>query len=380
MTTKSIRREYFNASGDYYRIFSKGINSGNSPRVNGHLVLRPNSLTQTLGVVETPSATLYPSNDRVKTTALGTAYPMSVAWSQSSMIRRSVDFDLEAEAIAKFWNKAASFSLNAAEMMATRKQTIDMVTKGTLRLFRTARALRRGRVRDACKIMGISYKPPSGKNRDNFPGLWLEYSYGWAPLLGDIHTILDKPFQDPFRRIRVSRKRSADLFGFLESRNFVYSPKNPFMVRGNIFTHQTQNVTVNAVVVVPGNALSAASDWGLTSPASLAWELMPWSFVIDWFLPVGNYLEQMALVMGGLQIKEPSITRTVKNFAAGSPMIYDSSGYRRGIGRYGEMQVYKNRTLTLSGPPLPRFKNPLSISHFQNALALLATQFGRKAK
>jgi hypothetical protein len=107
---------------------------------------------------------------------------------------------------------------------------------------------------------------------------------------------------------------------------------------------------------------------------------MPWSFVIDWFLPVGNYIEQMSLVTGGLKIKDPSITETVRNVASGSVMVYDSSGYRRGICRYWESQNYKTRSLTLNGPPLPRFKSPLSISHFQNALALLATQFGRKAK
>lgn len=379
MTTKNLNNPYFNASGDYYKIITRSISSGNSPRQNGHLMIRPNTLTQSFALITTPSGTLYPFDDRVKTTVIGTAYPIYIAWSQSPYIRRSVDTGLESEAISMFWNKAASFSVNAAEMMATRKQTVDMVTNRTLRLFRAARALRRFRVRDACKIMGISYKPPSGRNRENFPGLWLEYSYGWAPLVGDIYTVLDKPFQDPMRRIRVSRKRDEDFTATLD-RGFVYCPKNPFSANGLVFTRQKQRVTVNAVVTVPGNFLSAISEWGLTSPASLAWELMPWSFIIDWFLPVGNYLEQMSLVSGGLAIREPSITRYVRNVAEGSPMVYDSSGYRRGICAFRAEVIYKNRSLLLSGPPLPRFKNPISISHFQNALALLATQFGRKVK
>jgi hypothetical protein len=29
---------------------------------------------------------------------------------------------------------------------------------------------------------------------------------------------------------------------------------------------------------------------GLLNPLSLAWELLPYSFVIDWFLPIGDYL------------------------------------------------------------------------------------------
>jgi hypothetical protein len=30
--------------------------------------------------------------------------------------------------------------------------------------------------------------------------------------------------------------------------------------------------------------------WGLTDPASVAWELIPFSFVADWFVPIGDTL------------------------------------------------------------------------------------------
>ncbi len=34
---------------------------------------------------------------------------------------------------------------------------------------------------------------------------------------------------------------------------------------------------------------------GLTDPSSVLWELTPWSFVIDWFIPIGNYLNARGL-------------------------------------------------------------------------------------
>lgn len=32
---------------------------------------------------------------------------------------------------------------------------------------------------------------------------------------------------------------------------------------------------------------------GLTNPLSVAWELIPFSFVVDWFLPIGKYLDAL---------------------------------------------------------------------------------------
>jgi hypothetical protein len=42
--------------------------------------------------------------------------------------------------------------------------------------------------------------------------------------------------------------------------------------------------------------LSALRQMGLGNPASILWERLPYSFVIDWFIPIGNYLELIGQV------------------------------------------------------------------------------------
>jgi hypothetical protein len=37
--------------------------------------------------------------------------------------------------------------------------------------------------------------------------------------------------------------------------------------------------------------MGVARQLGLLDPLSVAWELLPWSFVIDWFIPIGAYLD-----------------------------------------------------------------------------------------
>lgn len=48
---------------------------------------------------------------------------------------------------------------------------------------------------------------------------------------------------------------------------------------------------------------------GLTNPLLLGWELIPFSFVADWFIQVGDYLETLDALIG---VKRIAITRSVK--------------------------------------------------------------------
>jgi hypothetical protein len=44
--------------------------------------------------------------------------------------------------------------------------------------------------------------------------------------------------------------------------------------------------------------LALASQLGVVNPASIAWELIPFSFIVDWFLNVGDFLNQFSDFLG----------------------------------------------------------------------------------
>jgi hypothetical protein len=45
-------------------------------------------------------------------------------------------------------------------------------------------------------------------------------------------------------------------------------------------------------------SLKQLSQLGITNPALLVWELIPYSFVIDWLIPVGDFLSSLDALVG----------------------------------------------------------------------------------
>jgi hypothetical protein len=129
--------------------------------------------------------------------------------------------------------------------------------------------------------------------------------------------------------------------------------------------------------VIPGNtALQTAVSLGLTNPVSLAWELLPFSFVVDWAWPLGDYFSQFD-ALAGVEVKGYSMSNLTKirvkyegRKPAGTNQIVNWDSYYR--------LTKLNRTASLSVPfaTLPRVKDPFnSKEHVLNGLALLAGAF-----
>lgn len=122
---------------------------------------------------------------------------------------------------------------------------------------------------------------------------------------------------------------------------------------------------------------------GLTNPASVAWELVPFSFVVDWFAPVGDWLNALDATLGYsfLSGTRSTIRRRTGQYRASPAYTHSwvSSGMRRywsGDASASLYQVELDRTLYASPPtPALRIKNPVSPGHMANGLGLLYQVF-----
>jgi hypothetical protein len=116
---------------------------------------------------------------------------------------------------------------------------------------------------------------------------WLEYTYGVKPLVGSIFGLADE-------RIRFVLNK-LDRF---KGRSRVY--QRPKFVGFNTIdgvsntpidgTFHKAAVTYCVDMTVPDFDLARFSS---LNPYSIAWELMPYSFVADWFLDIGGYLRNL---------------------------------------------------------------------------------------
>lgn len=122
-------------------------------------------------------------------------------------------------------------------------------------------------------------KLPSRKKRKYraFADYWLEYSFGWAPLFGDLwnaYKRLCAPILD-FSRVRAGAATTFDYY-----QNLSGNPKTT-----GTYTYK---VLIFGRVRMTNPNTSLLSDLGLLNPAAIAWELVPYSFVADWMFDIGG--------------------------------------------------------------------------------------------
>jgi len=214
---------------------------------------------------------------------------------------------LEQKALAKVKDS----DLNLAVAFGERAATADLVANSARRIARGVRAARKLDVRGVARALGCSElprrrrrkKPSSRKRRrEEAHNLWLEYQYGWKPILSDTFGAVeelnrrDNRFED---RYRVSCKASG-----METDELYTGPifdniqsgimKIRFGVRRRV--RHRGYCRLDWVLENPGAA--TLSELGITNPALVAWELVPFSFVVDWFVPIGSYLNQLDIGTG----------------------------------------------------------------------------------
>lgn len=246
---------------------------------------------------------------------------------------------------------------------AERKQSINALTARTLQLARAARALRRGRVLDFFKELGIKRRTVR-KSASDMGQVWLEYSYGWKPLVEDIYSavnVLQRPFPFKVAKGRAQGKCSAT----------VWHPNLPWSTGYDEYTWSIM-YQIQARVSVSNWVAWRANELGLINPLSVAWEVVPFSFVVDWFIPIGNYLQNLTDFVGlNLEHAFNTLYRVLnrKRVAIG---IYAS--YKPYDHTYFARRVDVTRVISLPSPPVlrPRFTGFYS-ARGANAIALLTS-------
>jgi hypothetical protein len=235
---------------------------------------------------------------------------------------------LEADAKSKALSKARDMKANVAVALGEGRQTVRMITDTANRLGRSYRAFRKGHFGRAAKELGISKPTKSAANH------WLEYSYGWMPLLSDVKGLAELAAQHVGLGGRQKRFSVHAQSVFSKPGQMIQNPTAPCnYAHGELVGYfwqydftATGRCGLLLELDVTTAALAAQTGFGLTDPLLLAWELTPFSFVFDWFIDVGTYLENIGALQG-LKVLDGfySITRDCKGEAWGGRK--DNSGW-----------------------------------------------------
>ncbi len=219
---------------------------------------------------------------------------------------------------------------------------------------------------------------------------WLQYNYGWAPLFGDISTVVGaaSSFSHQYEEYRNGsggwRKKSlGKTFNVADgnvgpaSDRLTWSSSELYKVS---LEYKILPAAATGYVLSYPNFLAKKMGLSLDHLASAAWELVPYSFVADWFLPVGDLLRQTRGLPSNIEFRKVSHHHThrlkaeqnaqpIQGSVAGSSSTGPTTWWR------GEKIVYRRNTLDLL--ETAAVTNGLTSKRCISALSLIAQQLMR---
>lgn len=138
-------------------------------------------------------------------------------------------------------------------------------------------------------------------------GAYLSFIFGLLPLIGDIYNIL-KTVEDGLT--------VPDLLVASETRyDQGYGP--PGLYVGTASTRKVagkciRGITTSVTFGLGDPTMYQLGKYGLTNPWALAWELVPLSFVVDWFVHVNSFLGSL-IPPAGIAFRHGYQTKFVDN-------------------------------------------------------------------
>jgi len=252
-----------------------------SPKVNGKIVYRANPHVRSK--LDLQAFQPYGKTERAHRLMPGT-YP---TLHLNAAYYRAME-GLAEQSYGKLRGKLYKGSAALGVTMASWKQSRDMIAtrynQMTLQATRFEERARRvlvtGKSRGKRKTHQIHLK--------NLGSQYLEMVFGWKPLLADIHAAATTVVHTKPQTFWVGGTARGILSH--EYRN------TPSKERGNfdVYTYSGElRHTRKARVTVSNENLWLRERAGLNNPAAVAWDLVPWSFVVNMFVNTGTLVNSI---------------------------------------------------------------------------------------
>lgn len=203
------------------------------------------------------------------TPAVWPAYSNFLSWDALPRYQR---YAMETRAFEKFRDKVSDFAMLAVNY-AERKQAVNsLVTRAT-----GARNQLENLFNRRWKVLAKAVR----RNGTNWNKTFLEFHFGWIPLMQDIHTTATL----------LTKAPPSGYFSAKGSSHVLWQQENGYQRQSQ---DAFASVMIRGPVWVENPNLHLTSQLGLLNPASIAWELVPFSFVVDWFANINTVLSQFS--------------------------------------------------------------------------------------
>lgn len=199
----------------------------------------------------------------------------------------TAEFQLQSKLVAKVKGHQFNLAVSAAEG----KQVVELAVNTIRKMAVALTMMRRGRFGDALRQLGAKKKKGTKDltslrlSSGDLSQAWLEARYGWQPLLSDVYEATSA-----YAALTRFRKNVI-----VTSHRYV-NPKTDWSASPSSYSYLGSRVTTTFLKYEMSEDIQGYRSLGLVDPLSVLWEITPFSFVFDWFLPIGSYLENLNVV------------------------------------------------------------------------------------
>jgi hypothetical protein len=179
--------------------------------------------------------------------------------------------NLKNELISRFQGSITNLSMMAKDLYDASNMALDYFK----RVNRCWKDLKRGNYRKAFKSFSGSRKLSKGMANN-----WLSFQYGVLPTIRAVQEGFEATNNQRSQTIRlvetVSGVRRINLSGSNDRHQYYGASETEVSIRG--FRYFTTKEDIRRLLV--------------TNQVEVAWDATPYSFLLDWFVPIGDYLKQ----------------------------------------------------------------------------------------
>lgn len=211
----------------------------------------------------------------------------------------------------------------------------------------------------------------------NWANKWLEYQYGWRPLVSSIY--------DSYQALMYRRLYSyMHVTGKAKDRYYTLNKFSDVVWNGSseeVGHFMKSRYKIVAEYQIQNTVRQQLAGYTSLNPVSIAWELMPYSFVVDWVYNIGGYLKN---VESALLYKTGFVRGyTVQGYLSLQSAYLRGGGTQIGTTTNGVASAFYRQSYKLRAPigvfpfpRIPRFNSNLGWQQCLSGASLMSQHLG----
>lgn len=273
-------------------------------------------------------------------------------------------------ATVKALNKLKEQDIHLGNFIGEFHKTVEMIATNARTIAKQVTNFRKRFPKDWLQVKRVQTGGLPRHRWCEIPNRWLELQYGWKPLLSDIQGGLNHLFKENKRSMPYILAKATVKDEVLTEQNVIGAK---YGIHTKTLWLSERFATVALAYRVTNPVVHELSSLGLLNPLEIVWEVTKYSFVVDWFLPIGPWMSALT-GDAGLEFITGTVSKFSKLSFRGDTGV-DLSGVDPHITCTGSGPVYEGFAINLdrgclSSTPFPGLyvKNPMSALHAANAL------------